>query len=128
MAKRIVSTDHAPAAIGAYSQAVVIDSGQLVFCSGQIAIDPATGKLLNGPVRVQTERILENLKAVLEEAGSGLDKVVKVTVFLTDMESFDEFNQAYAGFFATDPPARAAVEVTRLPKGAAVEMDAIATI
>ncbi|MBU1472063.1 MAG: RidA family protein [candidate division Zixibacteria bacterium] len=128
MAKRIVSTEHAPAAIGAYSQAVVIDSGRLVFCSGQIAIDPTTGKLLNGPVRAQTERILVNLRAVLEAAGSGLDRVVKITVFLTDMDNFEEFNQAYAGFFTTDPPARATVEVSRLPKGAAIEMDAIAYI
>jgi len=128
MAKRIVSTEHAPAAIGAYSQAVVIGSGHLVFCSGQIAIDPATGKLLNGTVREQTERILVNLREILDAAGSGLDRVVKMTVFLTDMEDFEEFNEAYASFFTTDPPARAAVEVSKLPKGAAIEMDAIACI
>jgi len=128
MAKKVVKTDKAPAAIGAYSQALIVDSTHTIFCSGQIAIDPATGKLLNGTVREQTIRILENISAVLEEAGSCLDKVAKITVFLTSIDDFDEFNEAYAGFFTSDPPARAAVEVSKLPKGAAIEMDAIAYI
>jgi 2-iminobutanoate/2-iminopropanoate deaminase len=128
MAKKVVKTDKAPSVIGAYSQGVIVESPQLLFCSGQIAIDPVTGKLLNATVREQTIRILKNIGAVLKEAGSSLDKVAKITVFMTNIDDFNEFNEAYAGFFTSNPPARAAVEVSKLPKGAAIEMDAIAYI
>ncbi len=122
--KRAVTTDNAPKAIGPYSQAVV--AGGVVFCSGQIPLDPATGEMVEGDVATQTRQVLENLKAVLEAAGSGLDRVVKTTVFLADMGDFAAMNQVYAGFFDDVPPARAAVEVAALPKGARVEIEAVA--
>ncbi|NOY44086.1 MAG: RidA family protein [Deltaproteobacteria bacterium] len=122
--KRAVTTDGAPKAIGPYSQAVV--AGGFVFCSGQIPLDPITGEMVEGDVATQTRRVLENLKAVLEAAGSGLDRVVKTTVFLADMGDFAAMNQVYAGFFGDVPPARAAVEVAALPKGARVEIEAVA--
>lgn len=120
----VVHTDAAPAAIGPYSQAIV--AGGFVFCSGQIAIDPATGEVVHGTTAEQTRMVLKNLAAVLEGAGSGLDKVVKVTVFLRSMGDFAEMNAVYADAFGSHAPARAAVEVSALPKGVAVEMDAIA--
>ncbi|GAB6062445.1 RidA family protein [Deferrisoma palaeochoriense] len=122
--KRIVSTDQAPKAIGPYSQAVV--AGGFVFCSGQIPLDPETGEMVAGDIREQTRRVLENLRAVLEAAGSGLERVVKTTVFLADMGDFAAMNEVYAGFFPDRPPARAAVAVAALPKGARVEIEAVA--
>ena len=122
--KRTVSTPSAPAAIGPYSQAVV--AGGFVFCSGQIPLDPATGALVEGDIGVQTRRVLENLKAVLEAAGSGIDRVVKTTVFLADLADFQEMNAVYAEYFGGDPPARAAVQVAALPKGARIEIEAVA--
>jgi 2-iminobutanoate/2-iminopropanoate deaminase len=122
--KRVISTDGAPAAIGPYSQAVV--AGDWLFASGQIPIDPATGELLGGSVAAQTERVLENLKAVLGAAGGSMDDVVKCTCYLEDMGAFAQMNETYARFFGDDPPARAAVEVARLPKDVAVEIDAVA--
>ncbi|WP_025322775.1 RidA family protein [Deferrisoma camini] len=122
--KRAVTTDNAPQAIGPYSQAVV--AGGFVFCSGQIPLDPATGEMVEEDVATQTRQVLENLKAVLEAAGSGLDRVVKTTVFLADMGDFAAMNRVYAGFFDDVPPARAAVEVAALPKGARVEIEAVA--
>ena len=122
--KRTVSTPSAPAAIGPYSQAVV--AGGFVFCSGQIPLDPATGALVEGDIGVQTRRVLENLKAVLEAAGSGLDRVVKTTVFLADLADFQAMNAVYAEYFGGDPPARAAVQVAALPKGARIEIEAVA--
>ena len=120
-----VQTDRAPQAIGPYSQAV--KSGGLVFASGQIPIDPATGQVIQGSIAEQTERVLNNLKAVLEAAGSSLERVLKTTVFLADLSDFGEMNEAYGRFFAEVPPARSTVEVSRLPRDARVEIDAIAT-
>ena len=123
--RRKVTTSNAPAAIGPYSQAIV--AAGLVHCSGQIALDPATGALLDGPVAAHAERVLENLKAVLAAAGSSLARVVKTTVYLQRIEDFAEVNAVYARFFEGDtPPARATVAVRALPKGALVEIDCVA--
>lgn len=125
--RRAISTDLAPAAIGPYSQAIVCDD--LVHCSGQIALDAATGELIEGDVAAQTERILENLAAVLNAAGSGLAQVLKCNVYLADMNDFAAVNEVYARHFAGDaPPARACVEVSRLPKDVAVEIDCVAMV
>ena len=123
--RRVIRSDEAPAAIGPYSQAIV--SGGLVWASGQIALDPETGLLLEGGIEAQTRRTLTNLKAVLEAGGSGLDRVLRATVYLADMADFAVFNQVYAEFFREDPPARACIEVSALPKGARIEIDAVAT-
>jgi 2-iminobutanoate/2-iminopropanoate deaminase len=125
--KKIISTSHAPAAIGPYSQAVI--SHGLAFLSGQIPLDPATGKLIEaGDIAAQTERVLENLKAVLEACGSSLDKVVKTTVYLKDMSEFALMNEVYARYFAEDAPARATIEAARLPRDVRVEIDCIAAV
>ncbi len=124
--KSIVSTSNAPAAIGPYSQAVKICN--LVFTSGQIPLDPITGQVVSGPVDVQTHLVLTNLKAVLEEAGSSLDKVVKTTVFIKNMDDFAAINTVYASFFSADAPARSCVEVSPLPKDVLVEIEAVAYI
>ena len=126
MAKTIVSTKAAPGAIGPYSQAVASEG--LVFCSGQVGLDPATGRLVEGSVGDETRRALDNLTGVLEAAGVGLDAVVKVTAFLTDMGSFSEFNDVYGEYFSSDPPARATVGVAALPAGAHVEVECIARL
>ena len=122
--KTIVSTPHAPAAIGPYSQATVYNG--LAFLSGQIPLDPATGQVVEGDVGVQTARVLENLKATLEACGSSLDKVLKTTVFIKDMNEFGKINEVYARYFTVNPPARATVEVARLPRDVRVEIEAIA--
>ena len=122
--KEIIQTEHAPHAIGPYSQA--IKSNGLVFASGQIPTDPQTGQFVPGGIEAQTEQVLKNLSAVLEAAGSGLDRVVKTTVFLADMQEFAAMNEVYARFFKEEPPARATVEAARLPRDAKVEIDAIA--
>ncbi|MFQ5776975.1 MAG: RidA family protein [Terriglobia bacterium] len=122
--KQRIATAQAPAAIGPYSQG--IQAGNLIFLSGQIALSPATGQLLEGDVRAQTERVLKNLQAVLEEAGSSLAAVVKTTVFLADLGDFAAVNEVYGRFFPHDPPARSTVQVARLPKDARVEIDLIA--
>lgn len=122
--KSIVSTTNAPAAIGPYSQATKI--GNFVFTSGQIPIDPATGQVVAGSVEEQTRLVLTNLTAVLEAAGTSLDKVVKTTVFIKDMNDFAAINAVYATFFTNEPPARSCVEVARLPKDVLVEIEAIA--
>ena len=123
--KRRIQTAEAPQAIGPYSQA--IEAGGLIFASGQIPTDPATGQFVAGGISEQTEQVLKNLKAVLEAAGSGLDRVVKTTVFLASMEEFAAMNEVYGKFFETDPPARATVQAARLPRDARVEIEAIAT-
>ena len=123
--KRRIQTAEAPQAIGPYSQA--IEAGGLIFASGQIPTDPATGQFVAGGIAEQTEQVLKNLKAVLEAAGSGLDQVVKTTVFLASMEEFAAMNEVYGKFFETDPPARATVEAARLPRDARVEIEAVAT-
>jgi 2-iminobutanoate/2-iminopropanoate deaminase len=122
--RETVKTGKAPAAIGPYSQAV--RSGGFLFCSGQIPLDPATGKLVEGGIDAQTERILRNLDAVLEAGGASLAEVVKTTVYLTDLSDFPAMNAVYGKFFPENPPARATVQVAKLPAGALVEIDAIA--
>lgn len=124
MERRIISTAGAPQAIGPYSQA--IRSGELVFCAGQVPLDPATGKIVEGDIRDQTRRALQNLSAVLDAAGSSISRVVKTTVFLTDLDQFKPMNETYAEFFGEMPPARSTVQVSRLPAGAMVEIEAIA--
>lgn len=123
--KQVVTTSDAPAAIGPYSQAVV-SSGGLVYTAGQLGLDPQTGELVGPGIEDQTRQALTNLAAVLEAAGSGLEKVLKTTVFLADMNDFAAMNQVYAQFFGTAPPARSAVQAARLPKGARVEIEAVA--
>ncbi len=122
--KKQVQTDKAPKAIGPYSQGIVANG--FVFCSGQIPIDPATGELSTGTIEEQTRLVLKNLGAVLEAAGSSYDDVVKCTVFLQDMNDFAKMNEAYAEFFKAPSPARAAVQVARLPRDVKVEIEAIA--
>jgi 2-iminobutanoate/2-iminopropanoate deaminase len=124
MNKTIISTDSAPKAIGPYSQAVAF--GGLIYCSGQIPLDPATNTLIEGDIAAQTERVLENLKAVLTAAGSSLEHVLKTTVYLKDMGEFGSMNEIYGRYFSGNAPARATVEVARLPKDVRVEIDCIA--
>ena len=124
--KEIISTENAPGAIGPYSQAV--KAGNMVFCSGQIPIDTATGEFVSAEVAAQTEQVLKNLNAVLEAAGGSLNNVVKTTVFLADMNDFAAMNEVYARFFSDNKPARATVQAARLPKDARVEIDCIAVL
>lgn len=125
MTKRIIRTVLGPPAIGAYSQAVV--SGNLIFVSGQIPLDPATGNLIEEKdIKAQTRRVLLNLQGILKGAGVGLENVVRTTVFLKNMGDFADFNSVYQEFFSVDPPARATVEVARLPRDVGVEIDCIA--
>lgn len=119
-----VATDQAPGAIGPYSQA--IRAGAWLFCSGQVALDPATGQLVQGEVAAQTHQALRNLRAVLQAAGSDLSRVVKTTVFLIDMGDFAAMNEVYATFFSASPPARSTIAVAALPRGARVEVECIA--
>jgi 2-iminobutanoate/2-iminopropanoate deaminase len=124
--KDIIATDRAPQAIGPYSQAV--RAGNLVFASGQIPINPATGEFVAGGIAEQTEQVLRNLTAVFEAAGLGLNRVVKTTVFLVDMDDFTVMNEVYGRFFGQQPPARATVQAARLPRDARVEIEAIAVM
>ena len=121
----VIATENAPRAIGPYSQA--IRANGFVFLSGQVAIDPATGYIVEGGVTQQTARVLENLKAVLESAGSSLERVVKTTVYLKSMGDFGKMNEIYGRYFPKDPPARSTVEVARLPRDVSVEIDVVAT-
>ena len=123
-ARRVVRTERAPAAIGPYSQAIV--AGGFLFASGQVALDPATGQLLAGDVGAQTERVMQNLKAVLEAGGASFDKVVKTTIFVADMADDAKINETYARYFNKTPPARATVQVSALPRGAKVAIDCLA--
>jgi 2-iminobutanoate/2-iminopropanoate deaminase len=124
--REIIATDQAPRAIGPYSQA--IRAGNLLFCSGQIPIDPATGEFVSGGVAEQTEQVMRNLSAVLSAGQSSLKQVVKTTVFLADMDDFTAMNEVYGRFFGENPPARATVQAARLPRDAKVEIEAIAVI
>ncbi|HEX7508409.1 MAG TPA: Rid family detoxifying hydrolase [Polyangia bacterium] len=127
MPLEIVTTDAAPKAIGPYSQAVIAPAGKLVFCSGQIAIDPRTGELTGaGDIRLETHRVMKNLEAVLQAAGASFANVVKSTIYLVDLGNFSAVNEVYATYIAGMPPARATIQVAALPRGAQVEIDAIA--
>lgn len=121
--KEIISTDKAPKAIGPYSQAV--KSGGFIFTAGQIALDPASGQIIEGDVVKQTTQVMENLKAIVEAAGSTLDHAIKATVYLKDMADFAEMNTVYGRYFAQNPPARSTVEAARLPRDVRVEIDLI---
>jgi 2-iminobutanoate/2-iminopropanoate deaminase len=122
--REVVSTEHGPKAIGPYSQAVKANG--FVFISGQVALNPATGQLVEGGIAQQTERVLENLRGIVEASGSSMHKAVKVSVFLKDMNDFAAMNEVYARFFPSAPPARSTVEVARLPKDVRIEIDLIA--
>lgn len=124
--KTVVHTDAAPKAIGPYSQGISVPGGKLVFLSGQIPLDPATGQLVPGDIAAQTERVMKNLQAVLKAAGLDLSHVVRCTIFLMDLADFAVVNEVYGRYFQAAPPARATVQVAGLPKGARVEIDAIA--
>lgn len=126
MTRSVVLSPAAPQPVSAYSQA--IQSGSLLFLAGQIPLDPTTGKLVSGSIAEETDRIMDNLRAVLSAAGATLDNVVKTTVYLTNMADFSAFNQAYARYFTHDPPARTTVAVAALPLGARVEVEAIAAL
>jgi 2-iminobutanoate/2-iminopropanoate deaminase len=126
MPRELVSSDKAPAAIGPYSQAVKF--GNMLFTSGQIPLDPATGKLVEGDITVQAEQVLTNLSALLEASGSSIDKVIKTTCFLTNLDDFQTFNEIYARFFGEGQPARSTIQVSRLPAGAIVEVECIAEL
>jgi len=122
----MISTDSAPRAIGPYSQGIA--AAGLLFLSGQVPLDPGTGALIQKTIQEEVARVLENLKAVLQAAGSGLDRVVKTTVYLTSLKDFDAMNETYARYFGDNRPARSTVQVAALPRGARVEIDAIATL
>ncbi|HWR82259.1 MAG TPA: RidA family protein [Candidatus Deferrimicrobium sp.] len=124
--KQIVKTDKAPSAIGPYSQAVKVKCGTMVFCSGQIALDPQTMQIVGATAGEQCRQVMANLDAVLKAAGTDFPKVVRTTIYLKDMNDFAAVNEVYATYFPVDPPARTTVQVARLPKDALVEIDAIA--
>jgi 2-iminobutanoate/2-iminopropanoate deaminase len=126
--KKVISTDKAPKAIGPYSQGIKADCGKMIFTAGQLGVLPETGNFVEGDIKAQTRQAVENLKAILAAEGAGLQHVVKTTVFLKDMNDFAAMNQVYATYFATDPPARSAVQVARLPKDGLVEIEAVAII
>jgi 2-iminobutanoate/2-iminopropanoate deaminase len=124
MEKRVIQTEKAPKAIGPYSQA--IQAGNFLFLSGQIPLDPASGELLKGDIRGQTQRVLENLRGVLESQNLKMEDVVKVTIFLKDMGNFSQVNDVYSTYFPSSPPARSTIEVARLPRDSDIEIEAVA--
>ncbi|HOI37498.1 MAG TPA: RidA family protein [Bacillota bacterium] len=124
--KSVVRTDAAPAAVGPYSQGIRV--GNLLFVSGQLPLDPATGTFVEGGIEEQTARCLDNIKAILAQTGISMDSVVKTTVFLADMDDFAAMNKVYSSYFKTDPPARSAFQVARLPKNGQIEIEAIAWV
>ncbi|MDR4505938.1 MAG: RidA family protein [Candidatus Scalindua sp.] len=126
MQKRVIATNNAPGAIGPYSQAIGFDN--LLFVSGQIPIDPESGEVVSGGIYEQTLRVLENLKGILEAGGTHMQNVLRTTIFLVDMDDYATVNEAYAQYFTNDPPARATIQVSRLPKEVQVEIDAIAFV
>jgi len=126
MEREVLRTDGAPQPIGPYVQVVRV--GQFVFTAGQIPLDPASGRMVEGGIEEQTERVLENLKAILEAAGSSLSRVVRTTCFLANLEDFAAFNRIYAKYFGENPPPRTTVQAARLPAGALVEIDCIAIV
>jgi len=126
MGKKVIHTDKAPQAIGPYSQA--IQAGNFLFLSGQIPLDPKTGELAKGDIREQTKQVLENIKGVLESQKLGMGSVVKATIFLKDIGNFNQVNEIYATYFPSSPPARSTVEVSKLPRNAEIEIEAIALI
>ncbi|MBN8583820.1 MAG: RidA family protein [Ignavibacteria bacterium] len=130
MQKNIIYSKNAPEPIGPYSQAIklTMDSGKILYTSGQVAIDPKTGNFISGGIKEQTRQVIENLKALLNEAGTELNKVIKTTVFLKDMNDFTVMNEIYSEYFGDSKPARSTVEVARLPKDALVEIEVIAVI
>jgi len=124
--KKVIQTEKAPQAIGPYSQA--IHAGNMIFLSGQIPLDPKTGELTGGDIQQQTRRVLENMKGVLESQNLGMEDIVKVTIFLKNMEHFSKVNEVYGTYFPSSPPARSTVEVARLPRNAEIEIEAIALV
>jgi 2-iminobutanoate/2-iminopropanoate deaminase len=129
MSRQTISTPDAPGAIGPYVQAVAVPAGRMVFCSGQIPLDPKTGEMVGaGDVRAQAARVLDNLGAVLAAAGATFAHVVKTTIFLADLQDFGAVNEVYARYFPREPPARATVQAAGLPRGALIEIEAIAVL
>ena len=124
--KKIISTNDAPAAVGPYSQAVRV--GAMVFCAGQIPLDPKTGQIVTGDIGAQTRRVMDNITAVLKAEGLNFDHIVKTTIFLTDLGDFQTVNETYGSYFKQEPPARSTVQVSALPKGAHVEIEVIAMV
>ena len=127
MSKTLILTPNAPAPIGPYSQGVKV-SGTLIFTAGQIPLDPSTGKVVEGDIKAQTRRALQNVKGILEASGASMESVVKTTVFIKDMGEFPAMNEVYGEFFKTNPPARTTVEVSRLPKDVRIEIEAVAEV
>ena len=128
MPRDVIQTADAPKAIGPYSQAIAASGSKTLYCSGQIPLDPKTGELVTGDIAAQTERVMKNLEAVLQKAGASFGSVVRCGIFLTDLGDFAKVNEVYARSFPSNPPARATVQVSALPRGAKVEIDAIAVI
>ena len=128
MQKKIIAADEAPRAIGAYSQAIMVEGGRLLFISGQVGFNPQTMELVTGGVGPEATQVMKNLGAILREAGGDFDAIVKATIYLADINDFATVNEVYASYFTSDPPARAAFAVGALPKGARVEIEAIAVL